>query len=639
MTSNKKTTDSLTANIYTPPYRVDSFFPNRKTPGNVGLCISGGGSRSLVAGMGQLRALDYLQANGASLLSQVKATSTVSGGSWVGATYHFLNDSLSDSSYLNSYIPDQGQLVLSAGPDSSPAEVLDELPEGNIGKVPANKLFSPEALVVQAVLLKKMGTPTSMIWQTLVGLHVLEPYGLYRYDQDKGNSLFSLDTETLTKDVTIPNPALSDVPAALYPTKKPRSFLICNFSMFVTSKPDASGSFELLVPVQSTPYYSSIVGSPDAFDSNGQKPGGGGPTAFAFNSQLISPASDGIVAVSQNRQWALADLIGTSSAFFAEVLENILTTYQQDEAAFHDALEKHADLIRTWFEHKLEKIPHSIVEVLNYAMNRDTHDVDGTTTTSDLSQALSDLRNLVPQYDYWSVLANAVPPTPQPERFADGGDLENTGICGMLAYDDIDSIIACVNSDNPLAPATHGVLNADGSEVPNTRVMISDQIPVLFGYQPYQKGTGYKLYAGDDDPKQPIFRHNQVFPSTSFPELLQGIWESSGNAAGHTNESPAVFSQSLAVSSNEWFGVRGNRQVTVVWVYNNFVNQWNEQLSTEVQQYVGELISKDKFPMYPTSHTYLTAREVNLLANLSAWVIANPQQAPLFQALFSDSNG
>ncbi len=31
------------------------------TPGNVGVCLSGGGSRALSAGMGHLRALDHLR--------------------------------------------------------------------------------------------------------------------------------------------------------------------------------------------------------------------------------------------------------------------------------------------------------------------------------------------------------------------------------------------------------------------------------------------------------------------------------------------------------------------------------------------------------------------------------------------------
>src|SRR5262245_36769537 len=57
------------------------------TPGRVGVCLSDGGSRALAAGMGQLRALKQLTVNGVPVLGQVRALSTVSGGSWLGVPF------------------------------------------------------------------------------------------------------------------------------------------------------------------------------------------------------------------------------------------------------------------------------------------------------------------------------------------------------------------------------------------------------------------------------------------------------------------------------------------------------------------------------------------------------------------------
>jgi hypothetical protein len=76
------TSGSLSVNQFyvTPP----------ATPGNVGVSLSGGGSRALTAGMGELRALNKLTVNGRSLLAQVKALSTVSGGSWLGVPFVYL---------------------------------------------------------------------------------------------------------------------------------------------------------------------------------------------------------------------------------------------------------------------------------------------------------------------------------------------------------------------------------------------------------------------------------------------------------------------------------------------------------------------------------------------------------------------
>ena len=73
---------------FTPPITVSSFMP--ESPGNVAVCLSGGGSRGMVAGMGQLLALETLCNGNASLLSQTKMLAAVSGGSWVAVPFAFL---------------------------------------------------------------------------------------------------------------------------------------------------------------------------------------------------------------------------------------------------------------------------------------------------------------------------------------------------------------------------------------------------------------------------------------------------------------------------------------------------------------------------------------------------------------------
>ena len=80
--------------------------------GNVGVSLSGGGSRALAAGMGQLRALRKLTLHGQSLLAQVKALSVVSGGAWLGVPYVYLPPGgPSDTSYLGPWIEDQAALT------------------------------------------------------------------------------------------------------------------------------------------------------------------------------------------------------------------------------------------------------------------------------------------------------------------------------------------------------------------------------------------------------------------------------------------------------------------------------------------------------------------------------------------------
>jgi len=154
-------------------FSVRQFYAAPPTsPGNVGVSLSGGGSRALTAGMGQLRALKKLTANGHSLLAQVKAISSVSGGAWLSVPYVYLPPgSPSDAAYLGPWIDDQSILT--------PA-MLELLPAGNAGVPISSPLFSPRLLAVQALLLHSvLRVPPDMLWQTIIGLNILARYGLY----------------------------------------------------------------------------------------------------------------------------------------------------------------------------------------------------------------------------------------------------------------------------------------------------------------------------------------------------------------------------------------------------------------------------------------------------------------------------
>ena len=140
----------------------------------------------------------------------------------------------------------------------------------------------------------------------------------------------------------------------------------------------------------------------------------------------------------------------------------------------------------------------------------------------------------------------------------------------MLAYSDIDSLISFVNTEIPMTTAKYGVSDGKGGYIPNTYIAIDESIPPLFGYQPYEEGDidqvnkGYVLYAGATATDYPQYAHNQVFDSSQFPALLQGLW-----AASNGNTQPAIFTQSLPVLPNGWFGITGGKKVTVVWCYLN----------------------------------------------------------------------
>lgn len=614
MTYKATTSDTLSTAL-----TVERFVGSgRSTPGNVGLCLSGGGSRALSAGMGQLRALDHLSlAKGEpSLLSQVKAFSTVSGGSWLGVSFEYLAGKTSDTDFLNTYVPDPHDLVPRGG---SIGVSLDKLPPGNMGAPVTSVLFSVPALAVEAYLLWKfIDTPANTLWQVLMGLHILGEHDLYAPGADAlPTSLFSWDSATLQEDVVAPNPALGDETAHLVASgagRAQRPFIVCNTAMFVEA-----GKTQLLAPVQATPFFTGIVGRPDAVDANGRKVGGGGVTSFAFNSALQSVAGRD-VTVAQARQWSLTDIVGASSAAFAGQLQQIIN----DPALLLKYLVEFAEEIWAWLKKHLPATALTGVDEARVRAFLEAPTPDEVAADS----AKFDPGAIIPAYDYWPVRDAAPEPDLEATRFADGGNLENTGVASLLAYGDIESVIAFVNSETPLAKGQKGAIDPkSGKEIPGTAIIVDGQLPPLFGYQPYDPKKGYVPFSAGAESSNILMSKSQVFPAGDFPALLQGLWRNSGSGKHAT---PANFTQPLQTVQNDWFGV-SERKVTLLWVYTNAVGNWTSLLRPEVRTVVSATAD---FPHYGTLNTNLSATEVNLLASLTAWSVGDESNRQPFLDLF-----
>ena len=103
---------------------VSQFITPLPSQGQLGVCFCGGGSRALSAALGQLQALEQVTSNGVSLLSQVRAISTVSGGSWIGMPFVYLQGQ-TDQSYFGTYTP-PAQLT-SGNIDSLSASVATQI--------------------------------------------------------------------------------------------------------------------------------------------------------------------------------------------------------------------------------------------------------------------------------------------------------------------------------------------------------------------------------------------------------------------------------------------------------------------------------------------------------------------------------
>ena len=575
------------------PLTVSEFIPGQK-PGNVAVCLSGGGSRALTAGMGQLNALQTVQyAPNMSLLSQAKALSTVSGGSWLGVAFAYLPPSVSDVNYLG------GPYVQAAS--LTPAS-LGSLPSDCMGANITSD-FTLTDMVVQAVLLYWEGVPANMLWQTIIALQLLAPYGLFAYTSgsDTPDAFFSYDQNALN-GILKTNPSLQQERANLV-SSQPRPYLVCNTAMFVT----ANGQ-SLLAPVQATSFMSGIVSTPPgATDANGFPAGGGGVTSFAFNSTPTAfNASTSQVTVAQQRQWALEDIVGSSSAAFAATLKQIASSFASNPEQLAQALLERGPAAANFLVRSGVRLLSGRSVLMSALLAHATGDLDR------ISAAASALSDLVPGYRYWPVAKPPVGSTINPTKFADGGSLENSGIAAMLAYGDIDNIIAFTNTSTPIIKDSSGI------------IVVDDSLPPLFGYQPYVAGSGYVLYQGASNPSNPLFQNSQVFPSLEFQSLLDNLWSASGGGSYHN---APMYSQPLTTVANPWFGVAANRNVTVLWVYLERVQAWYDELSPAVQNILGPFDSMmSDFPHYSTIFaTQLSPTEINLLANLTGWIVMNAQ--------------
>lgn len=174
--------------------------PSRTAP--VGVCLSGGGTRALSAGMGQLRALNAL-----GLLARTRYLSCVSGGSWLATSFTYNATSGTDEEFL--------------GPITAPehitlASLIEALPTECVGATATREISG----VFNRNLLS--GMPRDRVWCACVGELYFSSFGLY--DPARPTS-FTLDAAH-RDDILQRIPSLR--PQDLHVARPLRPYLIVN---------------------------------------------------------------------------------------------------------------------------------------------------------------------------------------------------------------------------------------------------------------------------------------------------------------------------------------------------------------------------------------------------------------------------
>ncbi|MFK5949408.1 MAG: hypothetical protein QM500_11650 [Methylococcales bacterium] len=577
MTSNTFNAKTYVGKQFTAPHS-----------GKVGLCLSGGGSRALSAGLGQLIGLKSISTGEEkSLLDAVDYISSVSGGTWLTSIFCYSsNPDLDD--LLGVYTP----------PNTLDLHNTNALSAGSIGHAPSKLSYLNMIDTVQheigfdnVILFPEV---RKWIWTVVVGELVLKPFGLYNGSMTGSDAtlspapdrFFSLDKqhmESAIKSLTSGDSANGSLTAEdFYFVQSGRPFPIMNTNI----KVDINQQHSPLLPTQGTPVAVGASGS--AGSAKLKVSANGGVESFAFSSSYQSDSSD-IASVNIERRYSLIDIVSCSSAFFAEVLgEKIkpaLKTFQAGMAAANPGPE---------------------------------HEKIVSFTEKDLELSLA---SLTPQYPFWPV--GETNSQTVNTGFADGGNLDNSGIIGMLARSDAQALLVCFNSETPLN--NKETVSVEDYEKPVAQ--IDTGIPPLFGYQPSPVNNTYVKFSSKTPADIVYLKAAQVFESHQFGLLLNGLYAAS---ASQTAACAFQFPDKLTVVDNPYAGIKNRSSVNVMWIYNNYASDWVDEIHTHSWELADKIKAEHhipltdywNFPNYSTGlQIDLNATQVNTLAQFQAWVI------------------
>ncbi|MCB1676970.1 MAG: hypothetical protein KDI01_11810, partial [Halioglobus sp.] len=182
----------------------------------LGVAISGGGTRSASAAMGQLRALIRL-----GWFEDVDYLSTVSGGTWASWPFTFLPDAISDQHYLGRYI---------APEDLTEADLTDEFPARSLGYAITHAKWRKQALMGW---ISGRGDET---FAYVLGEHFLRNVGLndrkklFAFDREQVDHIVTRHRQgcVLPGDEPLSRKCLELGPESFYTTRPGRPFHIAN---------------------------------------------------------------------------------------------------------------------------------------------------------------------------------------------------------------------------------------------------------------------------------------------------------------------------------------------------------------------------------------------------------------------------
>lgn len=285
-----------------PTFQFPELQMARYQPGShpLGVCFSGGGPRSLVASLGQMRGLHAL-----GLLDDIGAISAVSGGAWFNTIFCYAPTGIGDATLLGPILnPTEitPQNLAEIDPQCIAAPLL-HLTSANLNTTKTNFMIGATYSETQAF---------NRVFARLLNDLMLKPFHL-----DDTHTFFTLDAGSIGRIIEH-NPGLTK--ADFYTMRPNRPFLIIGAAnVYPLGENQVARSFEY------TPLYS---GTPQLFKGagiDGTDIGGGYVESLAFDSLTPSPPdADNYVTVTMpNPIFLLSDIFGSTGAAPGIILDQL----------------------------------------------------------------------------------------------------------------------------------------------------------------------------------------------------------------------------------------------------------------------------------------------------------------------------
>eukprot|EP00516_Mucochytrium_quahogii_P000114 CAMPEP_0203759662 /NCGR_PEP_ID=MMETSP0098-20131031/12767_1 /ASSEMBLY_ACC=CAM_ASM_000208 /TAXON_ID=96639 /ORGANISM=" , Strain NY0313808BC1" /LENGTH=615 /DNA_ID=CAMNT_0050652769 /DNA_START=1063 /DNA_END=2906 /DNA_ORIENTATION=- len=216
---------------------------------------------------------------------------------------------------------------------------------------------------------------------------------------------------------------------------------------------------------------------------------------------------------------------------------------------------------------------------------------------------------LVPRQNYWPLLPKGAKKTQtvDPYHVADGGAIEFLGLLPMLQRG-MTKVAVFVQENVPLpSRKVFDACNAtDFSPAWN-----STTLNPLFG-QKITSAVGSWV-------------HNRVFKTSEYFDLVCEFQKK------HESGKAAIVTSTHQLLANDWWGIEGGKNVTIVWFYLNRAEDFIKELPKETQDELRRTDSKAAFANFPHFKTELqngltkpvsfTQAQVNLLQHYGSWQI------------------